>query len=331
MISIKRQAGHLCVAGFVFIALLSGCASTPQSNRLLENIPRALQHPIELTQVAFFPQAEYQCGPAALATLLHAHNKTIHPDQLTREVYIPELKGSLQPELLAATRRQGLIPYVLRPELVELLNEIRAGRPVLILQNLGLSWYPQWHYAVIVGYDLQQQSLVLRSGLEARHEVGIHTFERTWARGQRWAMVVLKPGELPAQAEEWRYLQAIVGLEKLQHWDALQTAYTTGLTKWPASLELRMGLGNLYFMRGDKQAALQEYRSILSCSPDYAPALNNLAQVYADLGQLQQGLDYAKRAVLVGGVHAELYLSTLNEIRTKLSRQPKQHQQQRAR
>ncbi len=322
MFCVIQRTGHLCVAGFALIALISGCASTPQTDRLLESIPTVLQQPTELTHVVFFPQTAYQCGPASLAMVLNAHDHTLQPDQLTGEVFIPDLKGSLQPELLAATRRHGYIPYVLRPELGEVLMEVRDGRPVLVLQNLGLSWLPQWHYAVVVGYDLQQQQLVLRSGLEARHEVGMQTFERTWARGKRWAMVVLKPGELPSQPEEWRYIQAIVGLEKLQRWEALRVAYATGLTQWPDSLELRMGLGNLYFLRGDKQAAMQEYLGLLTQAPDYAPALNNLAQVYADLGQLLQGLVHAEHAVRVGGVHAELYLSTLNEIRVKLGHLP---------
>jgi tetratricopeptide (TPR) repeat protein len=321
---IRLQTGHLRVAGFIFIALVSGCASTPQTDRLLQAIPSTLQQPTELNHVVFFPQEAYQCGPAALATLLHEHDRRIQPEQLTDEVFIPDLKGSLQPELLAATRRHGYIPYVLRPELAELLTEVQHGRPVLILQNLGLSWYPKWHYAVAVGYDLQQPGLVLRSGLEARHEVGLHTFERTWARGKHWAMVALKPGELPAQPEEWRYVQAIVGLEKLPRWDELHLAYATGIKQWPANLELRMGLGNLYFLRGDKQAALQEYLGILALAPEYAPALNNLAQVYTDLGQHQQGLIYAERAVQAGGVHSDVYLSTLNEIRARLAPTPEE-------
>ena len=33
----------------------------------------------------------------------------------------------------------------------------RAGAlTLLVLQNLGLSWLPRWHYAVVVGYDLAE-------------------------------------------------------------------------------------------------------------------------------------------------------------------------------
>ena len=64
----------------------------------------------------FFPQTDYQCGPAALATVLAHAGAAVDADDLVREVYVEGLRGSLQPELLGATRRHGLIPYVLAPE-----------------------------------------------------------------------------------------------------------------------------------------------------------------------------------------------------------------------
>jgi len=273
---------------------------------------------MELTTVVFFPQEIHQCGPAALATVLQATLPAITPEQLTGEIYVPALKGSLQPEILAATRRHGLIPYEITPELDNLLQQVHAGHPVLVLQNLGLSWLPQWHYAVVVGYDLQQQLLVLRSGTERRHAVGLHTFERTWQRAQHWGVVALKPGSLPAQPEEWRYVKAVVGLEKLQRWQELQTAYTTGLAYWPHSVELRMGLGNLHYLQGDKPLAERQYRSVIADNPDYAPAHNNLAEVLAERGAFAEAMDYAQQAVRLGGVHSATYLTTLKAIQEKI-------------
>jgi hypothetical protein len=43
----------------------------------------------------------------------------------------------LQPELLGATRRHGLIPYVLAPDPSALTAELAARRPVLVLQNVN--------------------------------------------------------------------------------------------------------------------------------------------------------------------------------------------------
>ena len=92
-------------------------------------------------------------------------------DELVAQIYLPERKGSLQPEIIAAVRRYDRVPYRIEPALPALLAELRAGRPVLILQNLGLRSLPRWHYAVVIGYSatadfrthaaVEQQNLVV--------------------------------------------------------------------------------------------------------------------------------------------------------------------------
>ena len=55
------------------LAALSGCASLmPQTKELAKGLPAGLPEKVELTGTPFFPQTEYQCGPAALATVLNA-------------------------------------------------------------------------------------------------------------------------------------------------------------------------------------------------------------------------------------------------------------------
>src|SRR5437868_2835012 len=65
-------------------ALGSGCAAlAPQSAELGEKgLPAGVPRHLELTQVPFFPQDEYQCGPAALATALSASGVKITPQEL---------------------------------------------------------------------------------------------------------------------------------------------------------------------------------------------------------------------------------------------------------
>jgi ABC-type bacteriocin/lantibiotic exporter with double-glycine peptidase domain len=163
---------------------------------------------------ALLPQKAYQCGPAALATLLQDQGIPWSPEQLVPEVYVPARQGSLQAEMLAAARARGLVAYPLRPELDAILREVAAGRPVLVLQNLGLSWLPRWHYAVIVGYDLARGEIVLRSGLHERHVNGFARFERTWRRAGRWAFVVTPPDKLLELAEVLDHAAAAAGLAR---------------------------------------------------------------------------------------------------------------------
>ncbi len=295
--------------------MLAGCA-TPQTERLLETAP-AFPQPVELTAVPFFPQEAYHCGPAALATVLNNSGLNVTPEELAPQVYLPERQGSLQFELLAATRRHGHVPYVLRPQLETLVTEVASGNPVLVLQNLGLAALPRWHYAVVVGFDLSRAEVVLRSGRERRHITSLRTFENTWRRSDYWAIVILPPEKLPHTAEELPYLQSVLALEKLKRWQDTATAYGSALKRWPKSLGAQVGLGNSRYALGDLHAAEAAFRAATRDHPQAAVAFNNLAQVLADRKRWGEAERAARRAMELGGDNAEVFRQTLTRIETR--------------
>jgi hypothetical protein len=188
------------------VALISGCASNV--GNMLDSLEHQAQS-VELTDVPFHPQVTDQCGPAALATILNSVDVPVSPDDLRSRVYIPGREGSLQIELLAATRHHGRIPYVINPDVNAIVAELHAGRPVLLLQNLGPKLMPTWHYAVVVGYLPAERQFVLRSGDRQRLLMGASKLIRTWQRGDSWAIVALRPGSLPANAAPERYLRSV--------------------------------------------------------------------------------------------------------------------------
>ena len=230
---------------WVIAGLLVGCAGFKKSELPLlpENIPPGF----ELERVPFYPQSDYQCGPSTLAMALTYSDLPITPEALQSQVYTPSRKGSLQMAMIGATRRQGRIAYPILG-MNSIWPEIAAGHPVVVLQNLGLSWIPVWHYAVVIGYDFIENTVILRSGTTERKVMSFFTFEKTWARSDYWGLIVLKPTQLPATAREKDYLAAVFGLEKSRRFDAAIEGYQKALTRWPRSLIAFMGLGNS-FMR----------------------------------------------------------------------------------
>jgi tetratricopeptide (TPR) repeat protein len=299
---------------FAAVLLMAGCAAPLQSERLT---PDAFPQPVELNAVAFFPQEEYQCGPAALATALDWAGVAVDPTALAPEVYLPARHGSLQLEMLAAARRHGTIPYVIRPKLDDLLIEVKAGHPVLVLQNLAFSWYPKWHYAVVVGFDLARDEVVLRSGRERRHVVPLEVFERTWRRADYWAVVVMPPDRLPRTAQETPYLQAVVALERLKLWNEANRAYRAALTRWPDSLGAQLGDGNSRYALHDIAGAEQAYRAAATAHPDSGIAFNNLAQALADQGRWLEAEQAIERTLALGGPHLKDFQATDAGIRSK--------------
>ncbi|MEW5967030.1 MAG: PA2778 family cysteine peptidase [Pseudomonadota bacterium] len=269
----RRLAGF-----FLLTALLAGCAHRPPVT--LDPGTR-LPPQAELSDTPFFPQERYQCGPAALATLLNVRGVKIDPEALVPQVYLPAREGSLQTEMIAAVRRQGLLAIPVEPSLDGLLGEVAAGRPVLVLQNLGLDVLPRWHYAVVIGYDLERRHVVLRSGTEARRVTPVGVFMNTWNRSKRWGFVVLAPDDLPPNVEPDAWLEAASGLEALGHWPQAHAAYGAATRRWPDHALAWFGLGNAAYALGDGAGAEQALRQAIQLRPDWALAWNNLAHVLA--------------------------------------------------
>ena len=304
--------------GGFFIALTQGCSSLDlQSNGLLEKKPSEFIQAQEITAVNFNPQKDYECGPASLATVLQWQGLDISDNDLVPEVYVPDRKGSLQVELLAATRRHGLLPYVINKNMTSLLKEVKAGNPVLVLQNLGLDWYPQWHYAVVIGYDLNKDQIILRSGEIKRHINSFYLFERTWRRSNYWGFIALTKDKLPASGDAFSFLKSAAVFEQLNKTQFSLSAYKTALQKWPNDRNLLMAAGNASYATKNILAAKGYYKKVILKSPNYAPALNNLAQVLYEQKNYQQAEKLILKAIALGDRHKKRYEATLKDIRKR--------------
>lgn len=314
--SCRLPAKARAVAGFVFVlCVLAGCVSLPQTEALRAEGGAGLPPRAELDSVPFFPQEEYQCGPAALAMALNAAGVALTPEALTEEVYLPARKGSLQVEMLAGARRHGLLAYELAPELKDVLAEVAAGNAVIVLQNQGLwAFHPYWHYAVVIGYDLEKKQVLLHSGTRARRAMAFGLFEFLWIDGGRWAMVALAPGRLPVSAREASVGTAAVALEKAGRIAEAHRAYAAMLERWPANFIGLMGLGNTAYALGRLAEAETAFRRAAATHPLAAAALNNLAQTLADQGKLDAALETARAAVSLGGASLPAAQATLEEI-----------------
>ena len=310
----------LALALVLVLALLSGCAT--QTKALRSAVHADLPRQVELKNTPFIAQERYQCGPAALGMALRAAGFAVDADALVPQVYLPQREGSLQVEMLAAGRRNGAFSMALPPRMDALLAEIAAGTPVLVLQNLSLPIAPRWHYAVVVGYDLDRGDIVLRSGVTERMVMRMSTFEHTWARSGYWAMVTLAPGSLPKTAAEAATVEALVAYEKNSPPAAARQAYAAGAQRWPGNMALALGLGNTAYAAGDRAAAATAYQRATVLHPDSGAAFNNLAVTLMELGRLPEARAAAEKAVALGGQWRAAAQDTLASIEVAEKKRP---------
>jgi tetratricopeptide (TPR) repeat protein len=296
---------------------LSGCAH--RAPWVVADLPGDLPSRMELTGVPFFPQQAYQCGPAALATVLNETGLQVSPEEIAEEIFTPAKKGSFQLLMVGAAREHGRLPYVIEG-FDALVQEVAAGNPVVVLQNLGLDWLPKWHYAVVVGYDLQERKLILRSGGNPRKVMAWALFYHTWKRADDWGMVVLPPGRLPASAGEIGYLQAAAALEQIGRPREAAASYAAALGRWPSSLAAAMGLGNSRYAAGQLREAEEAFRTAIEIDPENGDAYNNLAMALARQNRFEEAEKAVLEAIRLGGPNRSYYRETLEEIRARETR-----------
>jgi tetratricopeptide (TPR) repeat protein len=185
--------------------------------------------------------------------------------------------------MIGGARRQSMMALTVKG-FSDLLREVDAGHPVIVFENLALSWWPQWHYAVVYGYDLDQQLVYLHSGKDQRLTLSFARFEADWRLADYWGLVVLPPHRLSASADELSHMTSAAVLESLDA-AAAEKAYSAILSRWPQSLGAHLGLANIYFARADYKKSVATLQRARGFHPDSQTLKHNYAVALKKLNE----------------------------------------------
>ena len=130
-------------------------------------------------------------------------------------------------------------------------------------------------------------------------------------------MIATNPGHMPAQAQRAAYVEAALALERLGRNAQASLAYEAGVRRWPDDLTLAVGWGNATYAAGDLDRSERAFREALEHHPGSGTIMNNLANVVAQAGRLEEAESLAERAVSIPGSHHDAALGTLQEIRER--------------
>ncbi len=167
----------------IFFALaLSSCAT---------GLPRGFTPPADsrtIPGVPFHAQEDYQCGPASLAGVLNFLGDPVTPDEIARVVFRPELRGSVSLDLALYPRGRGLSSRFWRGTVEDIVRNVDAGQPLVLMLDLGLGPVSTYHFLVAVGYA--PQGLIANTGRREHALLPWAEVLRTWERADYWTLLV---------------------------------------------------------------------------------------------------------------------------------------------
>ncbi len=270
-----RRIGVLAV-----LLALSGCLP-PQTGQLRQVHAPILQQNLRLSVPAYVDSG-HLCGPTALAMVLTCMGVSKQPADLTEALYLPEKQGTLQVEMAAAARLQGMLVIQLDGRLPELWTALHHGRVPLLLVNLAYSWWPRWHYVVVTGFSANEQSWWVNAGQDHPVRWPLPLLERLWIRAGGWGIVLVDPLRLNTQGGDLQVsvlLNAALDLERVRP-DRAALAYAALAQREVHDPRLLLLEGNAWREAKDWGRAEQAYRASIGFFPKDWRGFNNLADLW---------------------------------------------------
>ncbi len=195
MVVLEALACHRTMRNALFLTIFMGLISLHCAREGLISLAKGdLEDPEirhYISDVPFFPQSKYQCGPAALANVLNYYGCRVTPDEIAEEIYNKRFKGTLSIDLTLFARRMGFNASAFKGSISDLKDYISKERPLIVFQDLGYPLLPVRHFSVVIGYDDAKGILVLHSGKRSNKVISYERFLRSWAKMDYWTLLIL--------------------------------------------------------------------------------------------------------------------------------------------
>jgi ABC-type bacteriocin/lantibiotic exporter with double-glycine peptidase domain len=176
------KAGPARISFLIFFLLFSCAGPSPslkiKGNRIVEGVP-------------FYPQEEYQCGPASLAGVLNYYGLGVTPADIAAEIFSRHARGTLDMDMVFYAQKRGMKAEQYSGSVEDLRHNIDSRKPLIVLIDQGFWVYQKSHFMVVVGYG--ENSILVNSGKEEHQLLSLDSFSKTWERTKFWTLRITPP------------------------------------------------------------------------------------------------------------------------------------------
>jgi ABC-type bacteriocin/lantibiotic exporter with double-glycine peptidase domain len=182
----------LSAAAIAVVASSAGCYQGTQRTVSLQDVAKEPGWTVVPEVPLIRQQAEHDCGPAALASVLTRWGVPDALSQIHRDV-VSDSRGAAAGDLRDFARKKGLAAYLVVGEESDLARELASGRPVLVglLQKYSNGRVLS-HYEVVVGINEPRRRILLLDPGNGPREDDLEAFTREWQGSKRLTLIIAR-------------------------------------------------------------------------------------------------------------------------------------------
>lgn len=163
-----------------FLFFLYTC-SIPNINSkniyLIENVP-------------FYPQEEYNCGPASLTSVMNYWGSNVDLQEVTKEIFLNSVKGTLTIDMILYAQKKGFKVVQYKGNIDDLKNKIKNKLPLIVLVDKSLFFINVNHFMVVTGYT--DEGVIVNSGNTKGKLINYDDFLNIWKKTNFWTLLITK-------------------------------------------------------------------------------------------------------------------------------------------
>jgi ABC-type bacteriocin/lantibiotic exporter with double-glycine peptidase domain len=144
-----------------------------------------------IPDVPFYPQEEYQCGPASLASVLGYWGAGADQDDIAREIFSRSARGTLTIDMILYAKRKGFHAEQFKGSMEKLRGSLDAGYPLIVLVDYGVSVIQINHFMVVTGYT--NDGVIVHSGKTPNKFLHEKDFLSSWKKTGYWTLLIRRP------------------------------------------------------------------------------------------------------------------------------------------